>query len=112
MLDVKRFKSYPHTGFRFGAVSYIPLTKHLELQPALLFTQKGFEVNYDAVADPNGYSVIYSPNYLELPVNIAYTQSLTKKISAFIGTGPVKYGRWRQIEESWFHWRYQYERNA
>ncbi|GAB3857573.1 hypothetical protein GCM10028822_31510 [Hymenobacter terrigena] len=67
------------TGVEVGALASIS-TGHWALQPALLFSQKGFRIDDEYTQESNGnYSWNstkndYCFNYLTLPLNLAYTQ--------------------------------------
>jgi hypothetical protein len=64
-------------GFEAGLVGSLA-GKHLTLQAALLFSQKGYEVKEAPVPTTNGpgvYNGQYRFKYLILPLNVAYTTS-------------------------------------
>ncbi|MBF9141137.1 porin family protein [Hymenobacter properus] len=69
-----------HTqGVEAGIQAYIG-QNHWELQPALLFSQKGFGINDNYTEESAGQTTIivtkstYRLNYLTLPLNLAYNQ--------------------------------------
>lgn len=74
-------------GFHIGVITDIPLLDEtLSLQPALLFSNKGYSVDFEEMLedelddygldldDYEGY-LRYSYNYIELPINIVYKNS-------------------------------------
>ena len=73
------FHTTARTGVEVGAVASIG-KGHWALQPALLFSQKGFKIDDEYTQEINGnYSWNstkndYCFNYLALPLNLAYTQ--------------------------------------
>jgi hypothetical protein len=72
---INTFPPSYRVGFEAGLVSSLEF-KHLTLQAALLFSQKGYKVNDATVPTTNGPSVYngsYRLNYLTIPINIAYT---------------------------------------
>lgn len=87
-------------GFHVGGTADLPLTAQLFLQPALLFTSKGFTVGKKAIAE-NLYGVDkikFTSYYLELPVNLVYKLPMGPGKMLF-GAGPyIAYGlggRWK-----------------
>lgn len=78
--DYKDYK-YPTKskfGFNLGIVAEYPLNDQMGLQTALLFTQKGFQIDWDALLKREGISGsvdgywIYNYNYLALPLHFYY----------------------------------------
>lgn len=91
-LETNSSREYMLPAFQGGFLTDIPLTKWLTVQPALLYSMKGYRTRPE-VATGNYYFVaVYRYNYLELPVNFLYKV----KVGAdhiFVGLGPsLAYG--------------------
>lgn len=67
-------------GFHAGVLLDVPLSKHISIQPNLLFSQKGFKLS----SNTTGTFHTGTYNYIELPVNVIY--HINEKFS--IGAGP------------------------
>ncbi|SEW08548.1 porin family protein [Chitinophaga arvensicola] len=78
--------------FQGGGLMDIPLTKWLTVQPALLYSIKGYRTRPESDAGNWYFIARYGYNYLELPVNFLYKGKVgAGKI--FAGLGPsVAYG--------------------
>jgi len=81
-------------GFNMGVVAEYPLNDQMGLQSGLLFTQKGYQVDWDAFLKREGMGGsidgywIYNYNYLELPINFYYNFD-----NVYLYTGPyLAYG--------------------
>jgi len=58
----------PRTGVHFGLVREMALLDYLYFQPALLFSQKGYEISMDIEGEKiDGYEHF---NYLDIPLNL------------------------------------------
>jgi hypothetical protein len=70
------------TGFHFGPVADFKLQKNLHLNTGLQYSLKGYTIGL------GGEHTIYKLNYLEIPLNLAYNFSLSKKSFIFLQAGP------------------------
>jgi hypothetical protein len=81
-------------GFNIGAAADIPVGA-FSIQPALLFTTKGYKIT-ENVTDDEGSSTVSGTatlNYIELPLNIFYNLPVGKTGKIFFGGGPyIAYG--------------------
>jgi hypothetical protein len=68
-------------GFHIGVISEIPISGNFVLQPALLYSSKGSKYSF------LGEETSISPDFLEIPVNVAYKFDLGG-MKFFIDAGP------------------------
>ncbi len=79
--DIDRDSKYPvktKFGFNFGVVAEYEFNDNLGLQSGLLYTQKGYQIDWDQFLKDNnmegkvdGY-MYYKYNYLQLPIHLYY----------------------------------------
>jgi len=75
-------------GYHFGVVSDIPLTKNISLQPGIIYSTKGhvYVVSLDFLGMHWAFKETINANYIEIPVNVAYSFDLGQvKISLLAG---------------------------
>jgi len=84
------------TKMRLGAQAGIQLSAefgHLAIQPAILYSQKGYDIDY--VLDINRYKTTFvgsaKLNYVEVPINFVYTTGDKKGLQLFAGPY-IEYG--------------------
>lgn len=87
-------------GFNIGGTADLPISEKVFVQPALLFTTKGFGMDQ---ASGNTYlegldKIHFTPYYLELPINLVYRPRIGGT-HMLLGIGPyIGYGiggRWK-----------------
>lgn len=77
------------TSFQIGLVGNLKLgTSLLALQPGLLFTGKGAEVQYRQPGQVGYYKQSINPWYLEVPLNLVLKAPLGAGSKFFFGAGP------------------------
>ncbi len=59
-------------GFNLGLAYCIPISKRFNVEPQLIYSKKGGEMDYSSVLGAYDESVRYKLHYLELPVEISY----------------------------------------
>jgi hypothetical protein len=84
------------TKMRLGAQVGLQLSAefgHLAIQPAILYSQKGYDIDY--VLDINGYKTAFigsaKLNYVEVPINFVYTTGDKQGLQLFAGPY-IEYG--------------------
>ncbi|MFT3904557.1 MAG: porin family protein [Niabella sp.] len=95
-----------HPGFHVGGTADIFLSDKFSLQPALLFTSKGFKVankSSNSFDLPDNANAKLTPYYLELPVNLIFKPRAGNG-NLLLGAGPyIAYGvggRWKATFKS------------
>lgn len=68
-------------GANIGLYAKIPVTKCVSIQPEVLYSQKGAQVNYNNLFGSGKYR--YNFDYIEIPVSLVF--SIAKKISILAG---------------------------
>ncbi|GEO07887.1 outer membrane beta-barrel protein [Segetibacter aerophilus] len=74
------------------AVAELPVTKHLLIHTSLGYLQKGASLYLQANTTPGGMNTYFSSletklDYLEMPLNLAYTLNV-RSFSIMVGAGP------------------------
>lgn len=91
-LETNSSREYMLPAFQGGFLTDIPLTKWLAVQPALLYSMKGYRTRPEAAMGNYYFVAVYRYNYLELPVNFLYKGKVGKD-HIFVGFGPsLAYG--------------------
>ncbi|MGV3528901.1 MAG: outer membrane beta-barrel protein [Flavisolibacter sp.] len=77
------------TSFQVGVLADVPLGgSTVFLQPGLLLTGKGSEVEHGTPGQAGYYKQTFNPLYVELPVNLLAKAPLGKTSRFFVGAGP------------------------
>jgi Outer membrane protein beta-barrel domain len=75
--------------FHAGVMADLPLTSFLALQPSLIFTGKGSQLQTGSTSDITYFRATSKPYYIELPVNLVLKLPLqSDESSFFVGAGP------------------------
>lgn len=74
------------TGFHIGAVADFQLKESLHFNTGLLYSGKGFKMDYSD--GETSVSMTESFNYLDIPLNLAYLFPINDKYDVFIQAGP------------------------
>lgn len=91
-------------GFHFGGTADVSLSDRFFLQPALLFTTKGFKVDQQGFAEYlyGVDNIKFTSYYLELPVNFIFRPKLGSG-KLLLGAGPyIAYGlggQWKAVSD-------------
>lgn len=75
-------------GYQFGVTVTTPATiykRQFHLQPAIFFSRKGFQQDYNDYLGKGDYKV--APYYLEIPVNLVYVIPNRTDNNVFVGAG-------------------------
>lgn len=91
-LETNNSREYMLPAFQGGFLTDIPLTKWLAVQPALLYSMKGYRTRPEAATGNYYFVAVYRYNYLELPVNFLYKGKVGDG-KILVGFGPsLAYG--------------------
>jgi hypothetical protein len=75
------------TGFIFGGISEISLTKNLYLMPGINYIQKGFKYEYTNTTNEK-YTVTAKHDYISIPVSIKYDFMPKSEVRPFLTLTP------------------------
>jgi hypothetical protein len=77
------------TSFQAGLLGSFKLgTRHLLLQPGILFTGKGAKVQNGQPGQLGYYKQTLNPHYIEVPLNLVLNLPITVGSRLFVGAGP------------------------
>ena len=76
------------TSFHVGIVGDVALGKIFSLQPGILFTGKGSQIQSGTVGEVGYYKQTSNPYYIEVPVNLVLKAPLGSNAKLFAGAGP------------------------